>query len=128
MAMTLCCASNASNGTCPVNHLHGGLHRQTELLREFGVPPVEALDQHRELRGAQQDATVLGLRLNQPSLLKPLRQQAHAFSVTPQQLHEISPTAVMELPMFGKMAPATGRPAKEKKQQNRNRNLKTNTP
>src|SRR5450432_2513716 len=60
MVMTLPAVNAPRNGTCPVNRLHSRLHRHARLPRAFRVPPVDAFEQHRELRGAQRHAAAIG--------------------------------------------------------------------
>src|SRR5215472_13512645 len=60
------------------------LHR---LRRHTG--PIEAVEQHRELRRGQIKNTVTDRWPGEPPLLQPLRHQHHAAAIPRQQLHSV---------------------------------------
>src|SRR5690606_10376508 len=56
----------------------------------LGHAPVDALQQHRQLRGAQTDLTAIGLGPNKAALLQALAQQAQPLAIPPQQLDDVA--------------------------------------
>src|SRR3546814_14607570 len=72
------------------------LFPSTTLFRSPGPPrhpPVEPLDQHRQLRRRHHHLAVGRRRPYEPSLLQPLGEQAEALAVPPQYLEEIAAPA-----------------------------------
>ena len=72
------------------------------LSRQFGPPsarrhpPVDAFQQHRQLRRRQAGRTVFRRRPNDAAFFQPLREQAKALAVPAQHLDRISPAAAKD--------------------------------
>ena len=70
--------------------------------RHFGTPgarrhpPIDALQQHRQLRRRQKHRAVLGLGPDEAALLEPLREQAKALPVPPQNLDQVTAAAAVD--------------------------------
>ncbi len=56
-------------------------------------PPIDALQQHRQLRRRQKDRAVLGLGPDEATLFQALREQAKALPVPPQHLDQVTAAA-----------------------------------
>src|SRR5271165_3458378 len=73
------------------------LHRQLRLPRPLRPPPVDAFQQHRQLRPRQRNRAARGLRPNKAPTLQSLREQTQPVAVIPENLDQIaSPTAKHE--------------------------------
>lgn len=58
--------------------------------------PVNALQQHAQLRGRQMDLTVMGQRPHEASPLQPFGEQAQAVAVSPQHFYHVTPPAAKD--------------------------------
>src|SRR3990167_81565 len=62
----------------------------------LGHAPVDALQQHRQLRRAQADFAAIGLGPKEAAPLKTLAQQAKGLAVPPQQLDDVAASATKD--------------------------------
>src|SRR5690606_21797254 len=70
--------------------------RDLRRVRALWTSPVDALQQHRQLRATQVHHATLGLRPDEPTTLEPLRKQAQPIPIPPQQLHPIASPAAKD--------------------------------
>src|SRR5512132_310098 len=66
-----------------------------------GNPPVDALEQHRQLRRAQRHPALPGLRPDEPAPLQPLGEQAETLTVPIQHLDQLAAPAAKDEQMPG---------------------------
>src|SRR6185312_4739360 len=71
----------------------GKLHAHHPFRCPGRSSPVDAFQQHRELRAAQRDRSTGRPRPHKTSPLQPLGQQAQAVAVEPQHLHDVAAPA-----------------------------------
>lgn len=64
-------------------------------------PPINAFEQHRQLRSAQGNLALFRRRPHEPPLLQPLAEQAGTLSVPPDDLDEISAPTTEDKQMAG---------------------------
>src|SRR5690606_15704965 len=75
--------------------------RDLRCVRALRTSPVDAFQQHRQLRAAQVHHAALGLRPYKATTLEPLREQAQSITIPPQQLHPIAPPAAKDEQLTG---------------------------
>src|SRR5512132_2025590 len=64
-------------------------------------PPVDPLEQHRQLRRAQRHRALARLRPDEPAALQPLGEQAETLTVPIQHLDEVAAPAAKDEQMPG---------------------------
>jgi hypothetical protein len=69
---------------------HENLDSHRWLPSPVRPSPIDPFEQHRELRTGQGDLATLGLRPHKSSALQPLREQAKAVAIEPEQLDQIA--------------------------------------
>jgi hypothetical protein len=73
--------------------LRHSLHRKPTEAKAFCSPrhpPIDPLEQHRQLRPAQDHHALLGTRPDESPALQPLGEQTQAIAIPPQQLDQIA--------------------------------------
>ena len=68
-------------------------HRDLRCKCPLRPSPVDAFEQHRQLRPAQRNSSALGLGPDETPAFKPLGEQAKTIAVEPQQLHDVASAA-----------------------------------
>src|ERR1700678_3891824 len=66
------------------------LRREVRLVRALDAPPVDPLQQHRELRGAQTHRPMRRLRPHEAPAFKTLGEETQSIPAPPQDLHPIT--------------------------------------
>jgi hypothetical protein len=74
--------------------LYSGSDAQARAFRPPRMLPVDAFQQHRQLRGRQMDFTVTGHRPDEAPPLQPFDEQAQTVTVGPQHLYHVTTPAV----------------------------------
>lgn len=71
---------------------YSGSDAQTRAFRPLRMFPVNAFQQHRQLRRRQMDFTVTGHRLHEAPAFQSFSEQAQTVAVCPPYLYHVAPS------------------------------------